>query len=195
MTTLNLQVSTGTDDGEENGSNVMDISASTVDLGGANFFAGFRFQSVAVGQAQVLTSAILQMYVFDTGQDNAYFNAHCEDIDDAPTLTTAASNLSNRTLTTASTNKAQSNVGVGWYTVDVTSAVQEVVDRGGWASGQDVMAILDAQASAFFRCRSYEGDSAEAAKLDIDFTAVGAAVPVLSEGGVHSLVFGGQVVK
>ena len=85
-----------------------------------------------------------------------------EDIDDAPAFTIGAGDdVSGRTETTASTV-----VNGGWTTadriVDIQSAVEEVIGRGGWASNNDIAVLAEDNASAngnSVAFTSYEGGS------------------------------------
>jgi hypothetical protein len=63
-----------------------------------------------------------------------------------------------------------------WYSLDeMAEVVQEVVNRGDWASGNSLSVILKGTGSAWGRkfVRSYDGAAANAPKLVITYTAPG----------------------
>lgn len=175
MTTLAKQVAASADDAWQNATGTVAITGNDIgSLSTGNFWAGWRFQNVTIAQGQVLTSAIFEGYVYDATYDDVYGNFHCEDVDNATQFTTGASDISGRTLTTAYTGVGATGVGVGWYAVDITTAAQEVIDRGGWASGNAMNVILDCLASVSLRYRQYDySDGSSAAKLTFTYTAGG----------------------
>ena len=60
-------------------------------------------------------------------------------------------------------------VAIDWYEIDVTAIVQEIVNREGWSTGQDMTMIVQGMAGSDFNCRTYENGSEEP-KLDITYT-------------------------
>ena len=175
MTTLNLQVAASADDAFENAASAMTLTGAAISLAAAGQWGGLRFLNVTVPNAATVNTATLQIYIASTSNDNVYLDAYGEDVDDAATFTTSAANISGRTLTTAKTPIGSSNVGAGWYSINVTSAVQEIINRAGWASGNDLAIILDALTSVDVQLRTWDHDTALAAKLDIDYTAAAGA--------------------
>ena len=179
MTTLNLQVSASSDDAFENAASAMTLTGAAIPLAAAGQWGGLRFLNVTVPNAATVNTATLQIYIASTSNDNVYLDAYGEDVDDAATFTTSAANISGRTLTTAKTTIGSSNVGAGWYSINVTSAVQEIINRAGWASGNALAIILDALTSVDVQLRTWDHDTSLAAKLVIDYTvaATGLVIP------------------
>ena len=180
MTTLAKQVAASADDGWQNAAGTVAITGNDIGgLSGPNFWAGWRFQNVTIDQGQVLTSAVFEGYAYDTSEDNVWGNFHCEDVDNATAFAASSNNISGRTLTDAFTAVGVSNVGVGWYAVDITPACQEVIDRGGWANGNAMNVIMDCLLNSLLRFRQYDySDGSFAAKLTFEYSAGGLAVPV-----------------
>lgn len=97
------------------------------------------------------------------------FNAHANfagtvnatiygnDIDDAvaPTNLTEAGNLVNTTASVAWTDIAEWTVGNNYDSVDISTIVQEIVNRSGWASGQAMQFMIFDNASADNAGRGY----------------------------------------
>lgn len=107
---------------------------------------GFRFPNVTITQGATITSAVLKFKLANyTGSGNVdHVTTYAEASDNAAQFTTGTSNISARARTTA--NIAANTLGatdVVWETngFSVASLIQEVVNRGGWVSG-NALAIL-----------------------------------------------------
>lgn len=70
--------------------------------GGTDQIVGMRFQAVLIPQGATILSAVLEFETDETDTGATSLTIQGEDIDDAPTFTGGNSNISNRTLTTAS---------------------------------------------------------------------------------------------
>lgn len=174
MTVLNLQVLASSDDARESGAGAVAINGATLALSSGSAWLGFRFNSVTIPQGSTINSAGLEVYVDSTAADDPDVDIYCEDADDAGTFTTGANDISSRSLTTAKTNWSAGGVGAGFKTAgDITSAVQEVINRGGWSSGNDLVVIFDSLSSSNLTIRAYDSNPAEAATLVIDYTDAG----------------------
>lgn len=171
MTTINLQVSASSDDAFENNVGTVTTNGTSMVFNNAGYWIGYRFLNVTIPQGATINSANLQYYVTSTTRDDNEQDVYCEDVDDSATFTTGASNISSRTLTTAKTTVSADSVGVGFYTVSITSAVQEVINRAGWVSGNDLSVIMDALTGVNLAPDTYDNSPTNAAKLDIDYTA------------------------
>ncbi len=135
---------------------------------------GFRFQTIAIGNADTIDLANLILEV--TAVTNTpELRIWADDVDDAPAFT-SSDRMKDMTKTTASTNWDPTSTGSN--TVAVTSIVQEIVDRGGWASGQDIrFAIGDdgAGGTNWIKVDDFTTTDGTPAVLEIDFTAGGAS--------------------
>lgn len=178
-TTLNLQVGASSDDGIERRSDGVVASIqgfwrcfSNTTLSSA--FDGLcRFTSVTVPKGATIDAADCTLLMNDITQDDADLSIFCEDTDDAATMGSGTNDLTNRTRTTASTAWVQSSIGlISVTTPDIASAVQEVVDRAGWASGNALAVYFRARTDliAELEVVSYDASTIDAAKLDIDYT-------------------------
>ena len=170
MTTLNLQVGASSDDAFENAAGTVTLTGVSLNLNAAGHWAGWRFTSVNIPNSATVTTATFQIYIVSTSNDNVHGDFYAEAVDDSSTFTTAANNISTRSLTTAKTTLALNNVGAGWYSINVTSAVQEVISRSGRSGGEALSIILDAATSIDIQTRTWDHDTSLAAKLDIDYT-------------------------
>jgi hypothetical protein len=178
-TTLNMQVGAGDDDAHENANN-LNFSRTGTQLfihantnGNGRWNAGGRFQNVTVPAGATIDSAVVQLNVVDTTSDNTNANIFCNDVDSASDFNTEA-DVTNRTLTTASVNWSALDVGSGFVSApDCSTAVQEVIDRAGWASGNNLCVLIRGVSASARNCisHSYNASAADAWKLDIDYTA------------------------
>lgn len=179
MTTLELQVESSNRDGYQDGSGNTYISVTLAAVTGPNgWFAG-AVEDVTIPPGSTINSAEVDFYVHSTTYDDFVAHVHLE-LAANPAVLTAGSgnyNISGRSLTTNYVNVNATSVGEGWYTVTgLASALQEVVNLGGWASGNPVNVIVDAQSgiSLQLRFQDYSGNE-HGFILTVDFTEPGGA--------------------
>lgn len=188
-TTLNLQVSASGDDATE-----YDTTLNTSDtrtwFGSWDGFAEAglaRFLNATIAAGSTINSAVLSLYGtsdsggFDPQLSPATF--YGADEDDCAAWSGTHRIGSGVTKTTASVAMLVSDLNGGagkntatWNeTDDLSAIVQEIVDRGGWSSGNDIGIVWEDvtnpgnnQDSGF---ETYDSTSSRAPKLDIDYTA------------------------
>ena len=181
MTTINKQISLGTDDCREINDTTFDGTATTVTAGYSDpdsNDAAFRWQSLNIAQAASITSAKLSLYLTSSP---GTFSANIRGIDEDNTATwSAGSRPSQRTKTTATINANEANwnnwVNDAWVDIDITSVIQEIIDRGGWAANNALAVVIENTASSgyiwgVFRAYEYAGN-VHGAKLDIVYDAI-----------------------
>jgi hypothetical protein len=189
MPTVNLAVSASTDDARNiDGNGTFSATAITQHLGMFNatddYYNGFRWTNVAVPQGATITSATVTLYCAATnGGTTAQTIWWGEASDNAATFANSAGGKpEGRTPTTATVTKSFSisNWGsIGYNTGDtitVTSIVQEIVNRAGWASGNALVIVAHDNGSAstnYIGHSTYDRDVNRGAKLDIDYTTGG----------------------
>jgi len=97
-----------------------------------------RFLNVTIPNGATIVSAKVQFYCL-TGSsgNNVNVKLHMENADN-PAAPTSSSDLAGRSLTTGvNWNTVGAWTNTNWYdSVDISSELQTVVDRVGWASGQ-----------------------------------------------------------
>lgn len=200
MTTLNLQVATGNDDsltgsGANNAGRSVTGSA-TVTLTDAILPPGShgnndectiaaRFTGAAAIQGTTINTATFQMRAnatYDAGGNVVKFYVSAHDADSPAALTNTAGdlNITARPRTTATAVWTQTAVtGGNWYTVDITSVIQELADRPGF--GGTIVILVDTHEDTttgeWQDYDSYNGAPAAAPKLDIDYSAGGTEPP------------------
>jgi len=141
-TNATFTVSADSDDADETSGGTMYVTD------GSSFFSshvGFRFQNVTIPAGATVTSATLEVFSNSNGTTSFSADLTAEDHDDPPTFTTSNGNISSRTLTTAqtlwSTGSVTYSVGDSIVSPNFASSIQEVIDRGGWSSGNALVVI------------------------------------------------------
>lgn len=173
-------IQSGAGDGYE-ASGVWNTGANSIYVGTAfgGAYGGWRWTGVTVPQGSTINSATLGLRVLeDYGTSKGKF--YGDDVDNSAALAnTAGGKVSGRTKTTASA--VFTPAGTGDKTLDVTSIVQEIVDRAGWASGNAMTFIGAPNADNWMRIQDYYQvpGNANRATLTIDYTEPSSA-PVIS---------------
>lgn len=143
MATVSVNLTNDFDDGFEYSNGLWENSYGTDVINNSNWGNGYRFPGVTVPQGTTITSAILTFYgtCGANGAHQIVTRFYCEDQDNA-----SAGKLSTKTLTTAYTANTQDtafvpNASYGTWQIDVTTAVQEVISRVGFSSGNAINII------------------------------------------------------
>lgn len=163
----------------------------------AQAHVGLFLSGVAVGQGDTIDSAQYRTGTYDPAGSGTFGDAHMEDSDDAAAFG-ASARPSQKTATTASTAHAVADWtgSANDQTISLTSAVQEVVDRGGWVSGNDMAILLLARGSASFdgfwipNTTTWVTTTPNPGHLEINFTAGGGSTAVKDMIGGGIVPFG-----
>lgn len=139
---------------------------------------GLRFQSVSIPPGATINSATIQFHV-DEVEPNAAVTVTItgEDVDDAITFTSSNDNLSDRPETSASVDWAIPHwpsvdaEGSDQETPDLSTIIQEIVNRPGWSSGNDLVILMKSYTGSGYRtAEAYDGDSGDAPLLEVTYT-------------------------
>lgn len=136
---------------------------------------GVRFQTLGIPQGATIDSADLKLNVA-SASNYPTLKIYADDVDDAANW--ANDNLpSGITKTTA--NQSWSPTGFGLKTISITNIVQEIVNRNGWVSGNDIrIAVLKpGPSSAGVFVYDYNKSQADAAQLVVNYTTGTIHVP------------------
>ena len=151
---------------------------------GDEYSAAARFTGVTIANAATITSATFSMRANATYASGGVisFIVCCQNADNAGALATSgATDLDGATRagTTADSGEwVQSSITGGTrYSVSITSAVQEVINRAGWASGNAIVVLVDTHANTTLgEWQDYDANSATLGpRLDIVYGAAGSA--------------------
>jgi hypothetical protein len=179
MTTINIPVAASSDDAYENNAGTVTLNGVSVgaQLNNIDEWAGFRFLNVTI-PAATINSASMSVIPTSTGNDEPIHPIYGEDQDNPATFAVSANNISGRARTTATVTWTNANLGATGTSRhdsdDISTIIQEIVDRAGWASGNALVLIIQGVDSGLNRqldVKSYDSAPADAAELDVDFTA------------------------
>lgn len=173
---ITLRVSQNADDAEERvSSGVTNTSSADLDLinnGTYDQEVGIRWQGINIPQGATISNAYIEFTTdaADSGTTTLYFWG--EDSDNTSEFAASSYNISNRATTTVSV--VWSNVPA-WNVVDEThqtpnlsSIIQEIINRPGWSSGNALSIIITG--SGVRTAESYNGNSTQAPLLYVQFT-------------------------
>lgn len=203
-TTLNLQVGASADDADQTSADAVSITSTSVDVDSTTEHFGWRWDGIAIAPGSAIDDAILQVMIRNSTTDEPLHQVRAEAADDAPVFSTASNDIDARSRTTATVQWNSTGLGsaganfeewgcatTGGAGSSIESIVQEVIDRGGWASGNAIVLIAEQHTNNGTRDLGvwfYDTDSSWAAKLDIDYTAGGGgALPHLFRNHTHTL--------
>jgi subtilisin family serine protease len=134
---------------------------------------GLRFTSLPIPPGATITNAWVQFTTDETSTEPTTLTIHAQAVDDAPAFSSSDKNIYNRSRTLASVSwmpaawSLTDEAGSNQRTPDLKNVLQEVVSRGNWASGNDVVLLISGtgQRSA----HSYNGSSSKAPLLHIEW--------------------------
>ncbi len=155
---------------------------------------GFRFNAVDIAGGATIDTVDFELYGINFG-GRLQADITANDVDDAadfsgdPDVTTRIASAA----TTATTRWDHDfHVGNGFLGsnsddgLDMNAIIQEIIDRGGWSSGNDLVLLAagtdkgGGRGPATFAVRAYDGNTSQAARLTIDFTGGGGGPAVLA---------------
>ncbi|MGD9181370.1 MAG: PilC/PilY family type IV pilus protein, partial [Desulfobacterales bacterium] len=184
--TLDIQVSDGNDDAEELvGTGAVNLTSSDLELirAGGDQIVGIRFQNLTIPQGSAITSAYIKFTTDEITSEATNLEFWCEKHTDPGAFTTSTNDISSRPKT--STSVVWSNIPA-WGTIDETgvkqqtpqlsSIVEEVVKMSSWTIGNPIVFIIEGSGKRV--ARSYNGSSAKAAVLHVEYASNVVDVPV-----------------
>lgn len=148
------------------------------DAGGDEGYTAVRFTGITIPNSATILSATIQYHV-DEVLDNSGLNIRFrgEDIDNSPSLSGSAFDISSRTETSAFFDwfvppwLAVHDEGAAQLTPDLSSIVQEIVDRPGWGSGNAMTIMIKNFVGAGERtAESSDGEPTNAPELFVTYS-------------------------
>lgn len=145
---------------------------------GDNWVMGARFNAVTETSISAASFSMMADSTYAPGAGVIEFKVSCQAADDAAAFTAVGDNdleSGVRARTTADTTWVQTSVTGGTrYSVDITSAVQEVLARGGWVSGNDIVVLVDTHTTtATGEWQDYRDGATGGEGVQLDLTASG----------------------
>jgi hypothetical protein len=120
----------------------------TLDANVAQAAIGIRFTNLTIPKNATVTNAYIQFTVDKPTSTATSITIKGENVDDAATFTTADNAITGRSKTTQSVSwsppawNTAGAAGVNQRTPNLSAIVQAVVNRSGWAAGNDMSMIL-----------------------------------------------------
>ncbi|HEU5264110.1 MAG TPA: hypothetical protein VFU34_05695, partial [Gaiellaceae bacterium] len=191
---VDVSVSQGSDDAEEDTSNVVLIGNADLDLmtgDETNLVVGTRYANVALPPDVTITAAHLQFTAEEAPHSSTTtLTIRGEAADNPLTFSPVNGNLSTRPTTTASATwnvdpwLNVGDAGVAQRSSSLVSIIQELVDRPDWTSGDAIVLLLTGSgtriAESFNKTATPGGDPL----LHIEYSSGGNSPPqITSDGG------------
>jgi len=153
LESLEVRVAASSDDAEERVSSRFVTTTSTdldiiVDEKGRQQIVGLRFNGLAIPPGSTIRSASIQFLADQINTEYTSLAIQGEATDDAATFTTAYGDLSSRIRTAASVSwfppvwTRVGEAGSAQRTSDISSVIQEIVDRPGWSGGNSLAVLI-----------------------------------------------------
>jgi len=194
LLTIDISVAASQDDAEEGINQQVYLDSSDLELvydaynNAGNQTVGLRFSGVSIPAGATIVNAWLQFKVDETSTAGCALTVQGHDTDNATAFKSSIGNISARPLTLASINwtpdswPAVGAAAVSQRTSDLSSVVQEIIDRPGWSSGNALALVLTGSGKRV--AESFDGEPNGAASLHVEF-GIGEAVnkaPATSAG-------------
>lgn len=153
-TIVQVRVDQSSDDAEEEvGGDTVVLDSSDLELiydggFGSDFdqVVGIRFQNVLVPVGATIQSAYIEFETDETSSEATSLTIYGQAADNPPTFTETDDDISGRTKTSASvawSPDAWETVSEKHQTEDLSTIVQEIIDLGGWVSGNAMVFIVE----------------------------------------------------
>ncbi|MCP3914993.1 MAG: hypothetical protein GY711_05520 [bacterium] len=187
-------MSASADDAEQRPDGSVARSSSDLELvvdSGNVQVVGMRFTGIEIPPGAVIQDAWIQFQVDESSSGASSLVFEGEDVDDAGSFTNTDFGISSRPRTSADVAWAPAAwptvgaAGAAQRTPDLASIVQEILDRPGWSSGNDVVFIVTGSGERV--AESFNGDPSGAALLHVEFSTSFNLPPTVDAGPDASL--------
>ena len=149
MTYLTQIVTSGADDGNSSGG-VFDSGSIVTGANPTAAYGGVRFQSVAIPQAALITSATMTLLSWaGVGGGGTTWGKWFGEAADSAAAWSSSARPDQRTKTTAFCPVQWNSTNNTFLAHDVTAIIQEIVNRAGWSSGNALAIVGDGVGDGF----------------------------------------------
>ena len=171
-----IRVAASSDDAEENASGRVGTTSSDLEVTYDRSFqtVGMRFSGTAIPAGANIVNAYIQFQTDETQSVATSLTIQGEDTDNAGSFLKETRNISSRPRTAAAVSwfppawTTVGEAGPNQRTPDITSVIQEIVNRPGWSSDNAMVLIITGTGERV--AESYDGNSAGAPLLHVEFT-------------------------
>ena len=171
--TFEIQVSASESDAEEDSLGAVNLTDTTLDLGGLYRKVGLRFANITLQKNAPITRAYIEFSTAGQDSANTTFSIEAVAQDNPTVFTTGIFNISTLPVYSEAVNWV---MNYAWVTTDevhqsadITALVQKLVDRSGWASGNAMAFVISNGEDVFRKAKSWNADPAKAPKLHIEY--------------------------
>jgi PKD repeat protein len=185
VTTVEKREATGTDDAEETATGTVYVTNSSdleLVFDGNNQTVGMRFSALAIPQGASISAAYIQFSSKEAQSEVTTLAVCAEAADSAASFTTTSRNVSTRLRTAPVTWSpapwTAGQAGFDQRTIDLSPAIQAVVSRPGWKSGNALAIIITG--TGHRTAYAYEGTPTGAPLLHVEYQLAGAPTAQLS---------------
>ncbi len=174
-TRLSIPINSGSDDIEEKPDGNVIIGSTDLDLvaSGGNQTIGMRFNAINIPQGSTVVSAYIQFTAAKARSTTTSLMLKGEAVDNATTFRKINNNLSTRSTTTASMSWSPvpwvtaGDAGGDQRTPDLTSIVQEIVNRANWTNNNSLAIIVTGSGKR--EATSFEANASAAPVLHLEY--------------------------
>lgn len=191
-------VPTNNDDGEENlTSGAMARGDAALDMATEwtnKQAVGMRFTAITIPRYATINTAFIDFVADEAHSTPTYVRVFGQAADDTVAFAGGAGNITTRPTTTAAVDWDDLpawTVGTTYTTPNLAAVLQELVDRAGWASGNDVVFMVAGTGRRVADSR--DGSVANAPTLRIDYTPPAPVIGVVKSSVVVSDPVNGAV--
>jgi hypothetical protein len=168
--TLTRNVESRYGDAEEDHRGRMSTGSGDLDLG--DYRVGVYFDDIDIPQGAEIVEAYIQFTAAGSDNNTANFTIKGHDVNHSYKFKSKKRDISRRTTTSASVNWqpgawSRNASGSAQRTSDISSVVQEIVDRGGWRDGYAMSFIITGSGDR--EAYTYDGSRGRAPKLVIRY--------------------------
>jgi hypothetical protein len=177
--TIDVQVSSSSDDAEEDGAGNVDLKSSDLEMvyDKGDQIIGIRFNNVTVPPGATVIDAWIQFTVDEDKATPTSLSIAGQLSNNAAEFTTSRYNISSRPLTSARVSwtpglwNVVGAAGDAQRTPNLAPIIAETISQDGWSSGNSLAIIVSGTGERV--AEAYNGDSPKAAKLHISYDTGG----------------------
>jgi acid phosphatase type 7 len=174
--TVEKRIDVSTDDAEEYNTGSVTRSSTRLELVTSSTsvqIVGLRFANLALPKNAAISKAYIQFKTASASSDLTTLTIQGQASDNATTFTSTSGNVSSRARTAASVSWSPVNwmtvgeAGVNQQTPDLTTIIQELVNRPNWVSGNAIAIIISGTGKRV--AWAFDGDNAGAPLLHVEY--------------------------
>ncbi len=180
--TITVAVATNNDDADEKSNGDIDRDKEYLRINDRTI--GLRFQDVSIPQGATVTSATITLNSWDDKDKEGSVKIYGHDIDNSGSISSNDDDITDRTKTSSKVTWTftEWDEDVDYNTPSIATVVQEIVNRNGWSSGNDMMFIIEKNSGKKRKVTARDYSSSYAPELTITYSSD------VEEGGSSSFI-------